>query len=71
MRMCVLVTQSSLALCDPGTCQTPLSMEFSWQESVVGCCSLLLGILLTQGLNLHLLHCWQILYHLRYQGSPN
>ena len=71
MCMCVLVAQSCLALCDPVTCQTPLSMEFSRQESGVGCHSLLLGILPTQGLNLHLLHCWQILYHLRYQGSPN
>ena len=53
----------------PVTCQTPLSMEFSRQESGVGCHSLLLGILPTQGLNLHLLHCWQILYHLRYQEA--
>ena len=32
--------------------------------------SLLQGIFLTQGLNLELLHCRQILYHLSYQGSP-
>ena len=32
--------------------------------------SLLQGILLTQRLNLGLLHCWWILYHLSYQGSP-
>ena len=30
----------------------------------VGCCFLLQGIFLTQGLNLSLLHCRQILYHL-------
>ena len=32
--------------------------------------SLLQGIFPTQGLNLGLLHCRQILYHLSYQGSP-
>ena len=31
---------------------------------------LLQGIFLAQGLNLSLLHCRQILYHLSYQGSP-
>ena len=36
----------------------------------VGCQSLLQGIFLTQGSNPGLLHCRQILYHLRYQGSP-
>ena len=29
------------------------------------------GIFLTQGLNLGLLHCRQILYCLSHQGSPN
>ena len=32
--------------------------------------SLLQGIFLTQGLNLGLLHCRQILYHLNHQGGP-
>ena len=32
--------------------------------------SLLQGIFPTQGLNLGLLHCRYILYHLSYQGSP-
>ena len=32
--------------------------------------SLLQGIFLTQGSNQGLLHCRQILYHLRYQGRP-
>ena len=36
----------------------------------VGCHSLLQGIFPTQGLNLGLLHCRQILYHLNHQGSP-
>ena len=35
----------------------------------VGCHFLLLGIFLTQGLNLGLLHCRQILYQLSHQGS--
>ena len=36
----------------------------------LGCHSLLQGIFPTQGSNLCLLHCRQILYHLSYQGSP-
>ena len=36
--------------------QTPLSMEFSRQDTGVGCYSLLQGIFLTQGLNPHLLN---------------
>ena len=35
----------------------------------VGCHSLLQGILFTQRLNLSLLHCRQVLYHLSYQGK--
>ena len=35
----------------------------------MGTHSLLQGIFLTQGSNLSLLHCQQILYHLNYQGS--
>ena len=37
----------------------------------VGWHSSLQGIFPTQGLNLLLPHCRQILYHLSYQGSPN
>ena len=36
----------------------------------VGSHSLLQGNVLTQGSNPGLLHCRQILYHLRHQGSP-
>ena len=50
--------------------QAPLSMEFSRQESGVGCHFLLQGIFLTQGSNPSLLHCRQTLYHLSPQGSP-
>ena len=37
----------------------------------MGCHSLLKGIFLTQGLNLGLPHCRQILYHLSHQGRPS
>ena len=51
--------------------QAPLSMEFSRQEYWRGCHSLLKGIFPTQGWKPGLLHCRQILYPLRHQGSPN
>ena len=50
--------------------QAPLSMGFSRQDTGVGCHSLLQGIFLSQGPNLGLLNCRQILYCLRHQGSP-
>ena len=66
----MLVTQLCLTLCDPTVAhQAPLSMEFSRQEYWMGCHSLLWGIFLTQGLNLDLLHCRQILYVLNHQRS--
>ena len=37
----------------------------------VGCLSILQGIFLTQGSKPGLLHCRQILYHLRHQGNPS
>ena len=40
------------------------------QNTGVGSLSLLQGIFLTQESNQSLLHCRQILYQLRYQGSP-
>ena len=43
--------------------QTSLSMEFSRQESGVGCHFLLQGIFPTQGLNPSLCFGRQILYH--------
>ena len=36
----------------------------------MGCYSLLQGIFPSQGMNLDLLHCRQILYHLSHQGNP-
>ena len=42
-------------------CQVPLSIRFSGKNTGLGCHSLLQGIFLTQGSNLHLLHLlhWQ------------
>ena len=44
-------------------------MEFSSKNPGVGCHFLLPGIFPTQGSNLSLLHCSQILYSLSYQGA--
>ena len=43
---------------------------FSRKNTRVGCHAFLQGIFPTQGLKPGLLHCRQILYHLRHQGSP-
>ena len=51
-------------------CQSPLSVDFSGKITGVSCHFLLQGIIPTQGLNLGLLPCRQILYHLSHQGSP-
>ena len=52
-------------------CSSPASSVHGiLQATGVGCRSLLLGILLTQGLNPGLPHCRQIFYHLGHQGSP-
>ena len=45
--------------------------DFPDKNTGVGCHFLLEGIFPTQGSNPCLLHCWQILYHLSHQGSPN
>ena len=50
--------------------QAPLSMEFSRQEYWSGLLFLLQGIFPTQGSNLGLQHCRQMLYRLSHQGSP-
>ena len=51
------------------------SLLCPWNSPVkntgLGCHFLLRGIFPTQRLNLGLLHCRQILYHLSHQGSPN
>ena len=52
----------------------PHRLYSSWnslgQNTGVGSCSLLQGIFPTQGLNLGLQHCRQILYQLSHQQSP-
>ena len=70
MKVKVLVAQSCLTLFDPMVYSPPgsfLSKEFSRQEYWSGLHSLLQGIFPTQGSNLGLLHCRQILYHLSHQ----
>ena len=61
----VLVAQLHLTLCEPVICP----WNSPGKNTGVGSHSLLQGIFMTQGLNLGLLHCRQILYHLTYQGS--
>ena len=66
--MKALVIQLCPTLWDPTDCSplhAPLFMELS---SPGDSHSLHQGIFLTQGLNLGLLHCKQILSHLSYQG---
>ena len=58
----VLVTLLCLILCDPMDCSLPGYMDFLGRNTGVGCHFLLQGIFPTQGLNLDLLHCKQILY---------
>ena len=52
----------------------PIRLLCSWNSpgnnSGVGSHSLLQGIFLTQGSNLGLLYCMQILHHLSHRGSP-
>ena len=65
--------QSCLTFCDPMDYSPPGSSvhgEFPGKNAGLGSHSLLQGIFLTQGSNLGLLHCMQILYHLSQQGSP-
>ena len=75
---CICITES--LCCTPQTNTTivsdslwPHGLYSLWsspsQNAGVGSHSLLQGIFLTQGSNLGLLHCRQILYHLHYLGS--
>ena len=63
----VLVTQSCPALCNPMDCSPPGSSVHG-DSPGKNSHALLQGIFLTQGLNLGLPHCRQILYHLSHQG---
>ena len=69
-----LVTKSrpTLGLLRPIDCSQPGSSVYGdsrGKTTGVVCHSLLQGIFPTQGSNLGLLHCRQILYHLTHQGS--
>ena len=73
--VCVLclVAQSCPALCNPMSCSPPgyfLHGDFPSKNTRVSCHALLQEIFPTQGLNLALPYCRQILYHLNHQGSP-
>ena len=82
MKVKVLIAQSCLTLWTPWTTvrQAPLSMTVAQQahspwnspgkNTGVGSHSLLQRIFLTQGLNLGLLNCRQIFYHLSHQRRP-
>ena len=64
----LLVTQWCPTLCDPMYCRYPTRLFCLWdspgKNTGVGSYFFLQGILPTQGLNLGLQHCRQILYHL-------
>ena len=51
-------------------CSLPGSSVHGILQARAGCSSLLQGTFPTQGSNLGLMHCRQILYHLSHQGSP-
>ena len=61
----VLVDQSCLTLFNSVVCP----WNSVGKNTGVGCHSLLRGIFPTQGSNLGLLHCRQILYHLSYREA--
>ena len=70
----VLVAQSCPTLCDPMDGSPPGSLcpwDSPGKNTGVGSHSLRQGIFPVQELNLGLLHCKQILYHLSHQGSPS
>ena len=52
-------------------CSRTVKLNTPGQNTGVGSRSLLQGIFPTQGSNPGLPHCRQILYQLRFQGSPN
>ena len=65
---CVLVAKSCLTLFKPARLLCPWNSP--GKNTGAGCHFLLQRIFPTQGSNLGLLHCRQILYHLSHQGSP-
>ena len=70
--VCVSVTQLWLTLCLPMDCQPPGSSVHGILQAKIlewVCHSLLQELFPTQGSNLSLLPCRQILYHLSQQGG--
>ena len=70
--VCVLITQSCLTLCDPMDYSPPGSSVHGILQARIlelVAMSFSSGSSLTQGLNLGLLHCRQVLYRLNHQGS--
>ena len=69
--VCVLVVQSCPTLCDPMDCSQPgSSVHGIFQARTLELVAIPFSrIFLTQGSNLGLLHCRQILYHLSHLGS--
>ena len=69
--ICSVVSNSFTTPCS-GACQIPLSMEFSRQKILEWAAIPFSKVSsLTQGSNLGLLHCRQILYHLSHQVAKN
>ena len=66
-----LVARSYLILWDSMDCNPRLlcPWDFPGKNTGAGCHFLLQRIFATRWSNLGFLHCWQILYHLSYQGS--
>ena len=72
MHVCVLATQSCPTLCEPMDCSpTGFSVHGILQARILGCHALLQGISPTQESNPGLLHCRQLPYYLRHQGTLN
>ena len=66
--LCVCLSRAVVSLCDPhGLTRLLCQWDSPGKNTGVGCHSLLQGIFPTQGSNLDLPHCWQILYQLRHQ----
>ena len=70
---CFFNKEGNFDTCSSTTWPTRLlcPWDFSGKDNGVGCHFLLQGIFLTQGSNLGLPHCRQILYPLGHQGSPH
>ena len=65
-----MVCTKRISLCDPVDSFVLCPWSSLDKNSGGGCHSLLQGLFPTQGSNLGLLHCGQILYCLSHQGSP-